>query len=111
MLSNSLIFLTSMPWITPRLVASLACQPSRSGDIDGIGLSDEAVDGGRSVEVLHRDLEAEILGGLVADRLYHRVGHADVPQLDVLDVLRPDHGRADDIRCGGAAGHRRSSLQ
>src|ERR1700730_6297200 len=29
-LSNSLIFLASMPWITPRLAASLACQPSRS---------------------------------------------------------------------------------
>ena len=30
-LSYSLILATSMPWITPRLVASFACQPSRSG--------------------------------------------------------------------------------
>ena len=54
------------------------------------GWRDEAVDGGGGVEVLHRHLEAEILGGLVADRLHHRIGHADMAQLDVLDLLRPD---------------------
>ena len=39
------------------------------GNVDRIGLRDEAVDRGRGVEILHRHLKAEILGGLIADRL------------------------------------------
>ena len=35
-------------------------------------------------EILHRDLEAEILRCLIPDRLHHRVRDADVPQFDVL---------------------------
>ena len=39
------------------------------GNVDRIGLRDEAVDRGRGVKILHRHLKAEILGGLIADRL------------------------------------------
>ena len=63
------------------------------GNVDGVGLGDEAVDRGRGVEVLHRHREAEILRRLVADRLDHRIGHADMAELDVLDLLRPDVGK------------------
>ena len=68
------------------------------GDIDSVRLRDEAIDRGRGVNVLHRDLEAEILGSLIADRLHHRVGHADVAKLDVLYFLRPYDGSADHAR-------------
>ena len=54
------------------------------GDINRVGLGDEAIDRGGRVEILHRDLEAEVLGGLVANRLDHRIGHAVVAQLDVF---------------------------
>jgi hypothetical protein len=43
---------------------------------------------------LHRDLETEVFGGLIADRLDHQVGHADVAQFDILDLLRPDRRKA-----------------
>ncbi len=79
-------------------------------DIHGVRLGDEAIDRRRGVEVLHRDLEAEIFGGLVANRLHHGVGDADVAKLDVLDLLRPNHGCADHARSGGRAGDCRSAL-
>ena len=112
MLSNSLIFLTSMPWITPRLAASLACHPSRSAMSTEFGLADEAVDRGRGVEVLHRDLEAKVLRSLVADRLDHRIGDADVPQFDVLDLLRPDRRKsADSVGADRRARYSRAGLE
>jgi hypothetical protein len=66
------------------------------GDVDRVGLSDEAVDGGGGIQVLHRDFEAEIFRGLVADRLHHRVRHADVAKFDVFYLLRPDCREAGD---------------
>ena len=79
-------------------------------DIHTVRLGDEAIDRRRSVEVLHRDLEAEILGGLIADRLHHGVGDADVAKFDVLDFLRPYHGRTDHARSGSRTGDCRSTL-
>ena len=61
-----------------------------------IGLSDEPIDRGRGVEILHRHLKAEILGSLIADRFDDRVGHADVAKFDVLDFLRPNRGKSAD---------------
>ena len=82
------------------------------GDVDRVRLGDEAVDRRRGVEILHRHLEAEILGRLVADRFHHRVGHADMAQLDVLDLLRPD-GRetGDGAGAGRAADERTAGFQ
>jgi len=65
-------------------------------DVDAVGLGDEAIDRGRSIEVLHCDLEAKVLGRLIADRLHDRIRHADVAQLDVLDFLCPDRGSPHD---------------
>ena len=90
MFSNSLIFLTSISCGSAALGGELRLPALDVGDVDGIGLSDEPVDGSRGVEVLHRHLEAEVLRCLVADRLDDGVGHPNVPQLDVLDVLGPD---------------------
>ena len=72
----------------------------------------KAIDRRRGVEILHRHLEAEILGRLVADRFHDRVGHADVAQLNVLDLLRPD-GRKTGNRAGPgrAAEHRAAGFQ
>src|SRR6266700_395378 len=78
-------------------------------DIHGVRLGDEAIDRRRGVEVLHRDLEAKIFGGLVADRLHHGVGDADVAKLDILDLLRPYYRCADHARSGGRAGDCRSA--
>ena len=82
------------------------------GDVDRVRLGDEAIDRGRGVEILHRHLEAEILGRLVADRLHDRVRHADVAQLDVLDFLRPDRRKPGD-RAGtrGATQQRAAGLE
>ena len=66
------------------------------GDVDTLRLGDETRNGGRGVEVLHRDLEPEVLGRLVADCLHHGVGDTDMAQRDVLDVLRPDGREAGD---------------
>jgi len=82
------------------------------GDVDRIGLGDEAIDGSGGVEVLHRHLEAEILGGLVTDRLHHGVGHADMAQFDILDLLRPDRREAADrVRSSGGPGDHGRPLQ
>ncbi len=48
------------------------------GDVNRIRLTNEPVDGRRGIQVLHGDLEAEVLCSLIADRLDHRIGHADV---------------------------------
>jgi hypothetical protein len=79
-----------MPWITPRLPAF------EVRDVDAVGLGDEAIDRGGCIKVLHRHLETEILGRLIADRLHDRVRHADMAQFDVLDFLRPDRRKARD---------------
>ena len=78
-------------------------------DVDRVRLGDEAVDRRRGVEVLHRHLEAEILRGLVADRLHDRVRDADMAQLDVLDLLRPDGREAGNRACSGGAARQRSA--
>ena len=53
--------------------------------------------------------EAEILRGLVTDRLHHRIGHADMAQLDVLDLLRPDGRKAaDSVRADCCTGYSRA---
>ena len=82
------------------------------GDVDRVGLRDETVDGGGGVEVLHRHLEAEVLGGLVADRLHDGIRDTDVAQLDILDLLRPDRRESrDHAGPGDRAGRRRARLQ
>ena len=111
MFSNSLIFLTSIPCSTPRLVASFDLPALDVRDVNGVGLSHEAVDRGRGIQVLHRHLEAEILRRLIADRLHHGVRHTDVAQLDVLDVLRPDQREAGDRLRAGYARDRGGAFQ
>ena len=82
------------------------------GNVDGIGLSDETVDRGRGVEILHRHLKAEILGSLIADRLDDRIRDADVAKLDVLDFLRPDRGKSTDRASScGATQQRAAGLE
>ena len=76
------------------------------------GLADEAVDRSRRVEILHRDLEAKVFGSLVADRLDHRIGDADVSQFDILDLLRPDRRKsADSVGADRRAGYSRAGLE
>ena len=54
------------------------------GDVDGFRLVDQTVDQGVMVDGLHLHLEAEILGGLLADVDDRRVGPADLDQLTSL---------------------------
>ena len=79
------------------------------GNVDGMGLGDEAVDRSCGVEILHRHLEAEILGSLITDRLDDRIGDADVTKLDVLDFLRPDRGESTDRASSGGTTQQRAA--
>jgi hypothetical protein len=72
-------------------------------------LRDETIDRGRSVEILHRHFEAEILGSLVADRFHDGIRHADMAQLDVLDLLRPNGRETGDRAGAGGATQQRSA--
>ena len=94
------------------LAGELGLPPFEVGDVDGVGLGDEAVDRGRRVEVLHGDLEAEILRRLVTDGLDHRIGHADMAQFDILDFLGPDRREpGNDARAGRSTCGRGSGLE
>ena len=79
------------------------------GNVDRIGLGDEAIDRSRSIEVLHCYLEAEVRGRLITDRLHHRIGNANVAQLDVLDLLRPDRRETRDRTGAGRAAQQRAA--
>jgi hypothetical protein len=79
------------------------------GDVNRIRLTDKAVDCSGGIQILHCHFKAEIFRGLIADRLDHRIGHADMSQFDVFDLLRPDRRKAaDDVgsdcgaRCSNA---------
>ena len=90
------IFFTSMPWRIPRGTATFACHPSRSGISTLLGWVMKRVMAVEVVQVLHRDLEAEVLRGLIADCLHNGIRDADMPEGNVLDVLRPDRREAGD---------------
>ena len=64
------------------------------GDIDGFRLVDQTVHQRIMVGGLHLHLEAEILRGLPADVDDRRVRPADLDQLDVFDILRPDRRKS-----------------
>ena len=102
-LSNSLIFLTSIGCSTPVGKHLLDGEVFDVGDVVGVRLGHRALRHRVGVERGHLQGEAEVLLHLLGDGVEVRHAGAELAQRDVLDVLRPD-GREPGDRAGAERG-------